>query len=361
MYWMAPDIYRRTISGKDFEQTLIVNRRKVFEKDSPDYFPVRIRTLVTAMVDPRPIQESVRQGDRVLTVSNGGVDTPELACLAANSSLCGSGNGSPREVIGAAGHSVAFSNYQPFHGKLLARTLTNAPRLGEGLMTLSVLDVEDLHLPNTRLFKVPHTRLFKVPHSTPERDRLRFAANTEDELFDAVIGSREIVWPQPLDGQEKGKASFFISTDRRGNVREVIPLYTVNERTNDSAVSQLMKWRFKPFTVDGMPAQTEGVLTFDVDTRKWGPSDALSDAEARKLATGVIDPKIAPGSYPSGTVYTLWIAVDTEGKLIEAMAGDGPHELWDPCYESLRKWQLHPIVKDGQALPYRAQIVFKVP
>ena len=353
MFWMAPDRYRRTISGEEFKQTLIVDGTKVFEKDSSDYFPRELWTLMTAMVDPKPIVDAVHEGDRVLTQSNGGVRGMELACLVSDAGLCPQGRDGLREVVGASGHSVAFAAYELFAGKPVARILTNAPRLGEDLMTLRITDLEELHSPGRGLFK--------IPHPTPAAERLGFVSEPEQDLRNAVIGSQEIIWPQPLDGQQKGPASFFVSIDRNGRVREVQPLYTVNERTNDPAVNQIMKWRFKPFSEDGVPAQAEGVLNFTVDTRAFGPALPLTDAEARKLATGVVEPKIPASAYPSGTVYTLWAAIDSEGKLIEVIAGDGPHELFMPCYSALRKWQFHPIVENGQPRPYRAQIAFHTP
>src|ERR1700690_1872014 len=46
MFWVAPDKWRRTIKSQEFSQTLIVNRDKVFEQDSEDYFPLSLQTLV---------------------------------------------------------------------------------------------------------------------------------------------------------------------------------------------------------------------------------------------------------------------------------------------------------------------------
>lgn len=353
MFWMAPDKYRRTIESNEFKQTLVVNGTKTFEQDSSDYFPRELHSLVTAMVDPKPILDAVQPGDRVLTKANGGARGTELACLAANEGLCPKGMDGLREVVGASGHQVAFSQFESFQGKPVARILTNAPRLGEELMILQVTKLEKL--------RSPDSGLFNVINETPADKRLRLVTESEQELRDAVIGSQAIVWPQPLDGGQKGPASFFVCIGRDGHIRDIQPLYTVNERTNDSAVSQIGKWKFKPLMQDGMPAQAEGVLNFSVDTRAFGPAEPLSNAEARKLASGIVEPEIPAGKYPSGTIYTLWAAIDSEGKVIEVMAGDGPHELFMPCYDALRNWQFHPIMENGQPRPYRAQIAFRVP
>jgi hypothetical protein len=352
MFWMAPDKFRRTIQSQDFNQTLIVNGTGVFEEDSSDYFPLQLRTLLMAMVDPKPIIDAVRPGDRVLTKANGAVNDSGITCFGPNGNLCVKNKGGLREVVAASGHPVDFTNYESFEGKKVARVLTNAPRLGEELLTLRITQLEKL--------KPLDSSSFQVANETAPQQQFRFTTRSEMELRRAVLGTQEIIWPQPLDGGEKGAASFYVSIDRAGNVREVQPLYTVNERTNDSAVSQLMKWKYKPFTADGLPAQAEGVLTFTLNTRAWGPSSPLMDADARKLASNIVEPTVPAGAYPSGTVYTLWAAIDSEGKVIEVMAGDGPNELFGPCYDALRKWRFSPVMENGEPRPYRAQIAFHI-
>ena len=356
MFWSATDRFARTIQSQDFNQTLVVNGTQTYENDSSDYFPIGLRTLVTDMVDPRLSLDAIHSGDSVLTKANGAVNDSGLVCSGPSGALgrmCFRDVDGLRETLGASGHGVTFSRYSNFKGKPLARVLTNAPRLGEDLMTLTVEKLEEL--------KSPDPALFQIKENTSPEKRLRFKALNEAELKESAVGSPQIIWPQPLDGSERGDASFFLSIDHSGKVREVLPLYTANERTNDSAVGQLLAWKFSPAKDEGMPAQTEGVLTFKLNTRAFGPTEPLKDTDARKLASNIVEPEIPDGKYPVGTIYTLWIAVDSNGKVIEAMAGDGPHELFMPCYSALRKWSFQPIIENGQPRPYRAQIAFHTP
>lgn len=352
LFWIAPDKFRRIIHSHNFNQTLIVNGTSVFEEDSPDYFPLQLHTLITAMTDPKPVLDAVRFGDRVLTKANGAVNESGITCFGPTGKLCTKEKYGLRETVAASGHAVNFTKYEMFKGKQVARVITNAPRLGEDLRTLRIVQLEEL--------KSPDPSIFQGDDQTKPQQQIRFTDQSETDLRSAVIGNQEIIWPQTLDGDEKGPASFYISIDSAGNVREVQPLYTVNERTNDSAINQLMKWKYKPFTKDGLPAQAEGVLTFALDTRAWGPPSPLSDADARKLASNIVEPDIPAGTYPIDTVYTLRIAVDTEGKIIEVIAGDGPYQLFGPCYSALRKWHFSPIMENGQSRPYRAQITFHI-
>ena len=352
MFWMAPDKFRRTIQATDFSQTLIVNGPEVYEQDAPDYFPLDLRTLVTAMVDPRPILDAIKPGDSVLTKANGQANPSGLTCFGPKQNRCFKDPNGFHETVAASGHSVAFSRYERFKGKEVARVLTNAPRLGEDLLTLEVTDLQQM--------TTPDSSLFTVPQATPKQQRLQFTTLAEPDLRKQITGMQQIIWPQPLDGAEHGPASFYVSVDRSGKVREVKQLYTANERTNDSAKSQISRWHFTPIMQDGAPAQADGILSFTLDTRAWGPKLPLTDAEARKLASNIVEPAIPAGNYPAGTIYTLWAAVDSDGRVIEVMTGDGPHELFKPCYDALRKWQFAPLMQEGEPRPYRANIIFHV-
>jgi hypothetical protein len=224
------------------------------------------------MVDPKPIIDAVQEGDRVLTKSNGSVDESGVSCFDAQRHMCFQDPAGLKETVAASGHAVTFGNYQPFGHKRIARVITNAPRLGEDLYTLTV----------TQLKEIDKAIQIDFP-ADAETGRIEFQDVSEVDLRSQLVGSPFIIWPQPLDGAEKGPASFFVSVDTLGQVREVQQLYTVNERTNDSAKNQLMRWRFKPFAVDGKLMQTSGVLRFTLNTREFGPHTPLTDADARKL------------------------------------------------------------------------------
>jgi hypothetical protein len=261
MFWMAPDKFRRVIQSDQFNQTLIVNGIQTFEEDSSSYFPIQLRTLVTAMLDPQPILDAIRSGDLVMTKANGAVNESGIKCVGHNNNFYTQDKNGLRETVAASGHSVDWSRYENFEGKAIAQVVTNAPRLGEDLLTVTIEQLKPIGSADPSLFE--------IPNPTGPEHRIRFVTLTEDELRRDLLGSPQIIWPQTLDGAEKGPASFYVSIDPTGTVREVLQLYTVNERSNDSAIAQIMKWKFKPITKDGLPAQAEGVLSFDLDTRAW--------------------------------------------------------------------------------------------
>jgi hypothetical protein len=120
-----------------------------------------------------------------------------------------------------------------------------------------------------------------------------------------------------------------------------------------------MRWLFKPFVVDGKPMQTSGILRFTLNTREFGPQTPLTDADARKLVEDPVNPKIEGSAPSSGTTYSLWAAVDSDGHVIEIMAGDGPNELFIPCMHAVQSWHFTPLTVGGVAVPFRANLVFR--
>jgi hypothetical protein len=352
IFWAAPEKWRRTIQSKtEFSQTLIVNGDKVFEHDSDDYFPLWSQTLATAMVDPKSVLDAFQPGDRLITKANTGADESGKVCFSGEFKMCMTNRFGLLESVGAAGHSVDFTNYQDFHGKRVARLLTYRVDPGDSYQA-EITELKDLKAKDN---------LFSIPESTPPAKQIQSMILPEAELRASALQPLQIVWPQVLEGAVTGKTKYYVSVDRSGQIAEVLPLSVAAERADGSARRQIMKWKFKPALRDGVPVQGEGILNLDFNTRAYGPSEPISDAQARKLATTIVEPVFASGAAPSGSTYTFFVAVDEAGDVIEIIAGEGPRELHEPCFQAIRKWRFNPIVQEGAPLPYRAQITFRVP
>jgi hypothetical protein len=352
IYWVNPTKWRRTISSAEFSQTLVVNGAQVFEQDSDDYIPLSLQTLLIAMTDPQPLIDALRPGDKLATKANGGTKPPAI-CSHLNLSrttggqmMCHEGPYRDLETIGPAGHNVSFAEYQDFKGKKVARLLIVSRE------TARVTELTEL--------KKADDAIFVIESPTPIEKRIRVATLQESELRSQATQPLEIIWPQVLDGATTGPSSYYLSIDRNGSIRETVIIRSANERANESALRQIEKWTFKPMIKDGVPVQAEGSLTFTTDTRAWGPANPLSDAEVRKLASNVSDPIFPPGT-ALGASCTVRIAIDEEGNLIEAIAGEGTPGLFAPCYNAVQMWQFHPVMQDGQPRPYRAEIKFQAP
>jgi hypothetical protein len=352
MSWVSPDKWCRTIHSQEFSQTLIVNGDKVLEQDSDDYFPLGIQTLVTAMVDPKPILNAVRPSDRVMTKANGTSDESGKMCFAPNSRMCGVSRYGLTESLGGPGRSVDFMDYQKFKNKRVARTLIYHLDAGDSLQA---------HINTLGEFKKYDDAKFSIAEPTPRQKQIRSVVVPEAELRDLALQPTEIILPQVLEDQQtQGETSYYLSLDRSGQVREVFPLSVAIERADDSARRQIMHWKFKPLVKDGIPVQAEAVLNFHFNTRSFGPAEFLTDAEVRKLATNVVEPIYPAGAVP-GSTFSIRIAVDAEGDVIESMAVGGTRELSRPCSQAIGKWHFSPILEDGKPRPYRAQITCRVP
>ncbi len=353
IFWMAPNKWRRTIqSQSEFSQTLIVNGDQVFEHDSDDYFPLWSQTLVGAMVDPKPVLDAFRPGDRLLTKANGASDESGRVCFSGNNKMCMTSHYGLQESVGAAGHSVDFMSYQDFHGKRVARLLIYHVDPGDSYKA-EVTDLKDL--------KNADPKLLSIEQPTSRNQQIRSVILPEAELRNLPLQPLDIIWPQVLDGATSGKTSYYVSINRSGQVAEVLPLSVAIERADDSARRQIMKWKFKPTLQDGAPVQTEGVLNFDFNTRAYGPPAPLTDAEARKLASTSVEPSFPTGVAPSGSTYTFSVAVDEAGNVIAIIASDGPHELYALSFQAIGKWRFKSLSDDGKPRPYRAQVMFRVP
>ncbi len=260
--------------------------------------------------------------------------------------ICHQGPYKDLESIVSPTQGVSFANYEDFKGKKVARILIRRTQM------VRVTELSEL--------KKPDDTTFAVESPTPIEKQLHIVTLQEAELRGQAMQPLEIIWPQALDGATTGPSSYYVSIDRTGSIRETVIVKSANERANESALRQIEKWKFKPVVKDGIPVQAGGILTFTTDTRAWGPPNPLTDAEARKLASNVSDPIFPPGT-ASGASCTVRIAIDEEGNLIEAIAGEGTPGLFGPCYQAVKMWQFHPILQDGQPRPYRAELVFHAP
>lgn len=350
LYWVSPTKWKRTITSQDFSQTLVVNGDKVFEQDSDDYFPIGLQALATALVDPRPALEAWKPGDELRTKANGWSNESGSVCNPQRT-MCAMGRFGLMETVGAPGQFLTFTDYRPFGKQRVARLVSYKIDQGDSLQA-RVTDLEQMASIDEKLFAIDNL--------TPKDKQIRVETLTQAELAEQALQPMDIIWPQVLDGRTSGETSYLVSIDHTGQVRDVLPLDVAIERANDSAIRQIKRWKFKPLIQDGVTAQMEGILKFQFNTRAYGPPDMLDDAEARKLATNIVDPTFPDGA-TSGSACAIRVAVDADGQVIEQIAGDCVSGLYQPCSAAIGKWKFSPIQQDGKSLPYRAEIQFRVP
>jgi TonB family protein len=364
VFWVSPAKWRRTIQSPDFSQRVIVNGDKVSEQDSGDYYPFWLHELVTAMVDPLPMLESLKQTKAQIEKPNGSAGSTSCARFqskvgippvqnAAFYVFCFELEHGLLDSVVTPQYSVVFQNYRRFKDKRIARLLVSYPEPG----TTIEATVTEL----SELTNVDESQ-FTISQPTPFEKQLRSVMISEAELRKMSLKTPEIAWPSVRSDKTSGVLSIYVSIDDAGHVRETFPLNSDNAGLDDVARQQVQKWKFKPAVSNGAPVQVEGILTFAFNTKIENLVTILPDAEARKLATNTVEPIFKPGTPNPGTSVTVRVSVDVDGKLLGV---ENPnHEsdsLFFAAYAALKQWRFHPYLKDGKPDFYKADITFRIP
>jgi hypothetical protein len=362
-YWLSPEKWRRTVETAGFSQTLIANGGQVSETLKGDYYPFWLHDLVTALVDPLPMVDQLKS-------MRGQVEIPQdslksSSCMnmqlkagtppAQNTipyAFCFGGKIGLLQAVLTPGYKAQFDDYLPFKKKMVARTLR--AEFAPGL-TLAAKITELSELAN------PDEKLFAIDKATPLTEQMKTSQVTEDVARTLALNTPAIVWPAVREGKTSGVMSLYISNDRAGHVREAWPMASGNSELNDAARNQVLQWQYKPY-VNGGPSQMEALLTFAFTTRIENPIPVLSDAEARKLATRVVEPLVAPGKARKGTRFTLRISVDEAGKLQAVL---NPNSIAPALYSAgaaaLKKWRFRPYLNQGKPDRFYADVTFHAP
>jgi len=362
--WVSPDKWRRTITSPDFSQTLIANGDQRYEELKGDYYPLWLHTFVTALLDPIPMLPQLKNVNAQLPPSARGGSSQSCSRLqmkvgvppVQNSAFlvfCFSGNEGLVDSVVTPSYSVEFKDYKPFMGRQVARRLVDDHEPGTTLEATVTELTELIH---------PDEALFRIEHPTPREQLIVTTAIPEETARSVAVEAPAIEWPTVRDGKTSGVLSVYVSIDRKGAVREAWPLNSDNAQLDDAVRKQLLAWRFKPATSHGAPTQLETIMTFTFDTTVGNAVPILSDADARKLATHVVEAKVPAGGASSGTTFRVRVAVDEGGKMMGVKNVDNlDSRLFMAALSAVQQWKFGPYSKDGKADRYDADIIFRVP
>jgi hypothetical protein len=87
-----------------------------------------------------------------------------------------------------------------------------------------------------------------------------------------------VSWPTIQDGSLEGNVTAWIVVDRAGNVREIDGLVSENSAVNDIGKEAIMKMRFKPFLISGIPVQVLAQFTLPFKTKRPVGTEAFDSA-----------------------------------------------------------------------------------
>lgn len=354
-YWVSPTKWKRTIESSDFSQTLIVNGDLVAEKNTGDYFPLWLNKFVTAIFDPLPMLESLKQTNVQIAKPRGTANSTTCADFRARIDrwvICFEADHGLLASVFTKGYAAEFKEYKAFGDKRVARRIVNDPEPGTKIEA-QITELTELLYPDEQLFAVQQT--------TPPPQRMKSVRISEDTLRKLSLNSTEIDWPPTGGGLATGGCAVYVSGDRNGNIREAWPEGCDNPGLEDPLREIVKKWHLKPAVIDGVPVQVEALLgfTFHTNVDRSNPPEELSNAEARKLATTAVEPELPPGSGEKGTEFVVQISVDETGKLTGIQ---NINSLNDSVFLSisgaLRRWQFKPYIKDGKPQYFHANLIF---
>ena len=361
-YWVSPEKWRRTVQSSGFSQTLIVNGDKISEKLTGDCYPFWLHDLVTALFDPLPMVDQLKLMQGQLEIpedsakSNSCVNMQfKVGTASAQNSVpaafCFGGKGGLLQAVNTPGYKAQFDSYLPFKKKMVARTIKAefAPGL---VLTAKVIELAE--------FPKPDEKLFTIDAITPSSEQMKTIQVTENTTRALSLDTPPIVWPPVREGKTEGVMSVYVSVDRSGHVREVWPLVSNNLELNDAAREQLLHWQYKPYN-NGGPSQMEAVLTFAFSTRIENPIPVLSDAEARKLATRIVEAVVPVGKARKGTKFSLRVGVDEAGmtQTVQNQNKVAP-ALYTAGVAALKQWRFRPYLNHGKPDRFYADITFQV-
>ena len=360
--WLSPKHWRRTIESSEFSQTLVVDDDKTSETDRGDYYPLWLRDMVTAIFDPLPMAQQLQHFRGAVTLPGDSDTSYSCANFAVPSGVpparsnlayafCFSGKSGRLQDVLTPGYKAHFEDYQRFNGRMVARRIT-ADFAPDVKLQAQITRLEAA-LPTGR-------ELFTVDQPTPAAQLLNSQEVAEATARNIAVAAPPVAWPTVREGKTSGVLSVYISVDKLGEVREVWALQSDNPELNAAARRQIMQWRFQPYQ-NGVPMQMESALTFAFQTKMGTPISLLSNAEARKLATHVVEPRVPRRKADGKKTFTLRIRVDEHGNLVRILnPKNAPPALYAAGEKALRQWRFRPYLRDGKPDLFDADIVFEV-
>jgi hypothetical protein len=361
-YWVAPDKWRRTVESAGFSQTLVINGDKTSEKLTGDYYPFWLHDLVTAIFDPLPMAEQLKQMRAQLEIPEDSAKSN--SCLNMQSRVgiapaqnnvafvfCFTGQKGLLQAVLTPAYQAQFASYQSFQNKFVARTITAEFTPGLAIAA-KITELSEL----TRVDE----SLFAVESPTPAAELMKTSQVGEDSARVLALKTPAIAWPAVREGKTTGLISVYMSNDRAGHVREVWPVVSDNPELERSVREQLLHWQYKPYS-NGGPSQMEAVLTFAFSTRIENPVPVLSNAVARKQAARMVEALIPPSKSQRGATFTLRASVDESGKVQSVQnPGNVAPALYSAGSAALKQWRFRPYINKGKPDRFYADVTFQV-
>jgi hypothetical protein len=268
IWWVSPTKWRRELRSPDFHEIEIADGVKDWQKSEGDYFPEWLRETAVELINPvPPINEVLEK-----------VKTAEVRHLMGQTNIgwvTNTGTAEVRNILrsyvalrdstgqllyaGGFGWGGEFKDYADFHGRMVARTVN----VGTPQVTAKVTTLEDLGEPPAGLFDADAKGADPQP--------LRTVLADEPSLRKNLLPMQPVSWPLIKDGPLDGNVTTIIVVDREGKVREIRGVVSENSGVNETGKQAVAAMRFRPFVVNGVPAQVMSQFTLPFKTTRPVP------------------------------------------------------------------------------------------
>lgn len=354
LFWADSTRYRVHVTSPHFEQTLIVDGKKVQEDDQGDFYPGWLQNFVTALLTPMPRLADLR--GRGLTVAIGqGID---FACVKRDdrpggitdemtwARVCFTGSQPDLQFALDFTYEMTFKNTRNFAGKSVPTEYTT--RADEGARLHGTLVQLQTWQPEDALLSVSTPTL-------PEHRILTSFVSTAKEESLLEHAPENVAWPAVRDGKTDGYMIVEALTDRTGQVREASKHNSDNPLLEDFGRRLALQYKFKPLLVDGVPQQMAMPLVLHFVAAQGKPLPELNDEETRKRVTGCDLPHEIEDRVSAGNQVQIRFYVESNGNLSQISISDRGVPLLQ-LYGQFRPCRFGVLQDQGEAIPYYANL-----
>jgi hypothetical protein len=374
IYWASPKMYRLVVKSRDFSQTLIVNGARSEEIGTGDFYPGWLHQFVRALLDPAPRAQDTLLRSGTVTMRGGqfmGRVIPPHGCAVhedrpngitdeiTSAEICLEGPDRRLTNVQQFDYGVGFSDYQPFGKKEIARTY--------GVMLSTFPSDEYITFLKGRLATLERLRklpmaLFAVEHPTAPANRIFTTLVSTADAEALLEQPPPMDWPPVAHGTTEGYLMLHVITDKTGSVRSAWRKNADNSWLEPYAITQALKFRFKPLLVDGVPQQMEAPLVLHFKTAVDGSMPKFSGDSIVQVASGCQDSPLPPGLMPSGTAFSALVFVNEEGKLAGIdYTNTVPIDMQRAASKGLYSCRFQQISVGGSPVHYHVEFSFTAP
>jgi hypothetical protein len=375
VYWATPTKYRLQITSREFSQTLIVNGTRTQEKDTGDFYPGWLRQFVTALLDPAPRARDAVLRSGTINMSRGAQfmgrmyrpqscvqhedqpngTTNELTAA----KICLTGPGLKLSDVRQFDYGIGFSDYSSFGAKQIA--------LSYAVMLSTFPSDEYMTIIRGRLTKLeplnkPAAPLFLIAAETDPSERISTTlVSTADE--EALLEQPpEMNWPPVAHGKTEGYLMLHIMTDKTGQVRSAWRVSADNSWLEPYAITQALKFKFKPWIVHGIAYQMEAPFVLHFKTALDETIPTYRGDTIAQVADGCTRHSLPTGLMPAGTPFSASVFVNEQGQLAGIDYSDAvPIELQRAANLGLYNCRFRQLAPKGIPSHYRVEFQFTAP